>query len=156
MEDVVEAGEDGEGGDYGVDGWEVEAFEVWADGGDEDEDDADYLDEGAGFAEPGGFEAAEAGHHIYCSGDGDDADVAADDGGGHPEGNRQMTGGAHYAGQSEHYEGGGHQEFVGDGVDDRAELGFLLHTTGDEAVDAVCDARNGKHRQREALMLIHQ
>ena len=45
VEDVVDAGEDGEGGYHRVDGREVDAAELGVDGGDKDEDDAGDLDE---------------------------------------------------------------------------------------------------------------
>ena len=52
VEDVVDAGKYGEGGDGCVNGGEVKAAKIGADGGDEDQNHADDLDEGAGFAEP--------------------------------------------------------------------------------------------------------
>ena len=79
------------------------------------------------FAEPRGFEAAKAGHHIYRTGDGDDGDVAADDGGGAPRTAPEDDGRCRAFRDREHYKGRRHQQLVGDRIEDGAELGFLLH-----------------------------
>lgn len=57
-------------------------------GGEQDHSDRDDLDERAEFSEPRRFESAEPGHDIYRAGDGDDQNIASDDCGRDPEGNR--------------------------------------------------------------------
>ena len=109
VEDVVDAGEDGEGGHGCVNRGQVKASKVWADGGNKDEYDAGDLDKGARFAEPRWFEAAKAGHHIYRSGDRDNADIASDDGCRNPKRNREVTPVPEHARYRKHDERGSHQ-----------------------------------------------
>lgn len=145
-------GEGGEEGYYGVGGGEVEAVLDY--GREKDQADGDYLDEGARLSEPRWFEAAEAGHDVDGGGDGDDQDVAADDGGGYPEGDGQVARGLEDVRHGEEDEGRGHQKLVGDGVDDGAEFGFLLEPAGDEAVKAVRRSGDQEHEQRQSAVSV--
>ena len=155
-EDVVYSGEDGEERYDGVGCGKIDAVELGEDGGDEDEDDGGDLDEGAGLAEPGGLKAAKTGHQRYRHRDRDDQYVPADDGSGHPKRYGQVPSGIEKAGDRQHNECRRHQKFVGDRVDDRAELGLLLHTACDETVDAVGYSRDREDDQSTCLAAVDQ
>ena len=107
-----------------------------------DEGDSEDLDGGFGFAEVGGGDGI-----AFGGGDGaeaGDGEFAADDEDGHPGGDAvDLNGGD---------EGGGDEEFVGDGVEEHADGGDLVPAAGEVAIEEVGEGGDEEDEEGEEVV----
>ena len=135
FDEVVGAGEDSEG-ECEVEGDEAEGVDdvVLQDDSGEESDEGGHLDGGLEFAEErgGDGDAASCSHHTHAV----DGEVADENDGEDPDGD--------YINIDKYEKGEVDEHFVGEGVEEGAEVGFLLGFTGPDAVDFVGDGGGNK------------
>ena len=157
-ENVVESRQDGEEEDRRIDRGKVISRVIRHAGGKHDDSNGDYLDCGVEFPQKRRPKPTKPGHDIYGRRSHDYENVPADYGYCDPEGNRQMARQRlrKDAAHGEDNKGRHHHEFVGDWVEDGAELRLLLKPASQQAVKAVCESREDKHRQSQDKSLIEE
>ena len=131
----MEAGENGQGEDGGIDGGKVITRVVGDAGGEHYGRDAANLDGGVELAQPGRPEAAKAGHDIDGRGADNDEHVAADHGDRHPEWHGQMAGYRYRkdAAHRQHDKGRHQHQLVGNRIEDSAELATVVRSVEPKA-----------------------
>src|SRR6266850_2129572 len=141
--DVMKPGEDCQCEDCRIDGRKIVASVVRNAGGEHDGRDSSDLDCSVELAQPGGTEASEASHYVDGCGAHNDEYVAADHGHGYPEGDRQVTRQRLWKDtpHGKHDEGRHQHEFVGNGIENRAELRLLLEAASQKPVEAIGKTR---------------
>ena len=140
VNDIVNAGKDGHGNGGIVDRGEEVLEEVEGIGG-KISGNGKNLNESIEFTGERGTELAEPGSNIDNESTEDNKDIAADGGGGKPEGDRREES---EAWQGEDDKSGNEEKFIGHGIKDLAEMSLLVEVSCDEAVDAV---GNGRYKE---------
>ncbi len=154
----METGADGKGKHDGVYGGQVVAGVIGDAGGEHDHSDRDDLDGRVDLAQPGGPEPSEAGHDVNGGGPYNDKYIPADNRNGYPERYRQVAGnglGKNTAHRQDD-EGGNHHQLVGYGIEDRAQLRFLLKASSQQSIKSVCQTRNDEHCQGQYESLVEE
>ena len=154
----MKARKNGKHENSGVDSWQVIAGVVGDAGGKHDGGNSHDLNGGVDLTQPGGPEAAEAGHDIYRCRTHDNKYVPADDGHCDPERHRQVAGYGwrENAAHRKNDEGGDHHQLVGDWIEHRAQLRALIKSPGQQSIQSIGKAGAHKYRQRQNEPLIEE
>ena len=156
--DVVGAGKDGERENGRVYRGQVPAGALGNAGGEHDDADRSDLNGRVDFTQHRGAKAAKTGDDVDGRCADEDKNVAANHRHRYPERHRQVRRqrlGKHRP-HRQHYKRSDQHQLVGNRVEDRAELRFLIETPRQQAVETVSDAGQDKYRQGENEFLVEQ